>query len=406
MNEIRYAKIVFSILSLIFHVVAFFQFKQKIFDIETLFVNQFYLLLGLSFSLSVILLTIRNNKVILFILLFRALLFFLIGYPLGTDISIELTLLSVLVLEASIYLRLPYNIIYSFIVIFLTILLQRPAFAWYKELPKPPLLGLLTLSMYSSLLVVISSLLQYCINNMIVHIGQNKRLDEAIQLLSNANIGFQKYATLVEEESKINERKRVTRDIHDTIGYTLTNIMMMMEAAVDLSTQSVTDSVKLREIIQRTKEQAQQGLAETRRALRLLRSVEREEAQGLHLIHRLVETFGNATGILIDIDSGNIPWTFGDEIDHVVYRVVQEGLTNALRHGRATQINIHFWLDDSQIRVRIHDNGTGSPKIKKGIGLTGIEERLAPLGGRAVADKVVDGFELTVWIPLTSERQN
>jgi len=405
MKEIRFVKIGFSIIALIFHIIAFYQFKKKIVDFDTHFFLQYCLLLSLSFVLSVLLLCIRNNKGILFLLIFHAALFFLIGYPLGPDITIEFTLLTVLILEASVYLKLPHNIIYSFIVICLTAVLQRPALVWYKIQTKPYLIDILAMSLYASVLVVISSMLQYSVNNMIVYINQNRRLNEVIQQLSNANIGFQEYATLVEEQSKISERKRVTRDIHDTIGYTLTNIIMMMEAAMDLSTHSVTDSVKLREIFQRTKEQAQQGLNETRHALQVLRSVQKDELQGLRLLHRLVETFEKAAGISIDCEYGNIPWTFGNTIDPVIYHVVQEGLTNAFRHGQATKISIRFWLDDSQIRIYIRDNGSGSPDLKKGIGFTGMEERLALISGQMSANNVEGGFELTVSIPLASERK-
>jgi signal transduction histidine kinase len=91
-----------------------------------------------------------------------------------------------------------------------------------------------------------------------------------------------------------------------------------------------------------------------------------------------------------------------EEIDLVLYRMIQEGLTNAFRHGKATLITVRLWIFQSELIVRIHDNGQGSPEIKKGIGLQGMEERIKKIHGRLEAKNVVDGFVVIAWIPLNS----
>ena len=88
------------------------------------------------------------------------------------------------------------------------------------------------------------------------------------------------------------------------------------------------------------------------------------------------------------------------EVDQVVYRMIQEGLTNAFRHGKATLIHVRLWIFQVELIVRIHDNGQGSPEIKKGIGLQGMEERLKKIHGRLEAKNVADGFVVSAWIPL------
>ena len=96
----------------------------------------------------------------------------------------------------------------------------------------------------------------------------------------------------------------------------------------------------------------------------------------------------------------NVPWHFGGEIDTVIYRIVQEGITNAIRHGNATEIAVHLSLDAGQIAVTINDNGSGAKEMIEGIGLTGIKERLRYVDGEVSVGNIRGGFRLCARIPL------
>jgi signal transduction histidine kinase len=113
----------------------------------------------------------------------------------------------------------------------------------------------------------------------------------------------------------------------------------------------------------------------------------------------MVNSFSRATGLDVEVNWGNAPWSFGDDLNAAVYRLIQESMTNAFRHGRATKIQIRFWITDEKLLIVVHDNGRGANEVHPGIGLTGMTERLAPLGGRLVAAGGERGFSVRAEIP-------
>ena len=64
-----------------------------------------------------------------------------------------------------------------------------------------------------------------------------------------------------------------------------------------------------------------------------------------------------------------------------MFSMIQEGMTNSLRHGKASQVRLMFWQTDSELIVNLYDNGKGSDTIREGIGFSGMRERIARLGG-------------------------
>ena len=106
--------------------------------------------------------------------------------------------------------------------------------------------------------------------------------------------------------------------------------------------------------------------------------------------------------MILEYQMGDVPWSFGEDIDLAVYRMVQEGLTNAFNHGKATQIKIQFWRDRPGIGINIHDNGFGSKEMKEGIGMSGMKERIEQLGGWIRSGSTADGFELSAWFPWSA----
>ena len=226
------------------------------------------------------------------------------------------------------------------------------------------------------------------------------RLDKAVSQLIDANIGFQEYAVTASEKSAVNERKRISRDIHDTAVHTFINVIMLAEAAIDLVEPGKD---KLPGILQSLITLAKEAVRDTRQALRELRAIEESSPKGLKAIHQLVKVFEEATGVHVQADFGNLPWEINEEIDQVLYRMIQESLTNAFRHGKATLIQVRLWIFGSELIVRIQDNGQGATEIKKGLGLHGMEERIQKLHGRLEAKNVIGGFEVIAWIPLKTE---
>ena len=226
----------------------------------------------------------------------------------------------------------------------------------------------------------------------------SQRLNQSVLQLTSANVGFQDYATTAEERSSQEERNRITREVHDSIGYSLTNIVVMMEAAQGLIQ---VDPERLRQTLVLARTQAQDALAEVRRTLRALRAASTPRRSARMLLEKLFRTFESATNVSVRVEYRNLFTAPESAIDSVIYRTVQEGLTNAFRHGRATEVMVLFWFDGNGISVSLRDNGVGSQEIKDGIGLRGMRERIEPLGGTVHAGCMDGaGFELRVWVPV------
>lgn len=229
-------------------------------------------------------------------------------------------------------------------------------------------------------------------------------LDTTINQLSKINQDLQQYARTIDEEAISRERNRISREIHDISGYRFTNVIALMDAAISMGGR---DPERLQELCLAARNQARDGLLETRRALRALRADEHHIKHGISAIYKICSVFEQVTDIKITIESGNIPNSFGPDIDMAVYRLVQEALTNAMRHGRATAVSIYFWIHDEILEIVVQDNGIGAQQVVKGIGLSGMEERLASFGGTLETGSVPEGgFRLKAQIPLALNSAN
>lgn len=229
-----------------------------------------------------------------------------------------------------------------------------------------------------------------------------RHLEDTVSNLSQANIGYNDFARLARHQALLEERNRITREIHDDIGYTLTNITMLSEAVMS-SIESGDSSVH--DKIDAIKHQAQTGLYETRRVLRLLRETERKMPRGANALKELFDIYQRATGVLVDVDFLVSNSRLEDSsISLTIYHFVQECLTNAFRHGEATEVHVRFLESDNWLFVTVRDNGFGAPSVTEGIGLQGMKERIAHLGGH-VAYHQDSGFVVTARIPLREKSE-
>jgi signal transduction histidine kinase len=217
-------------------------------------------------------------------------------------------------------------------------------------------------------------------------------LKEGVQQVVQANVGFQEWAASVEQSSTRRERLRITREIHDIVGYTLTNQTMVLQAASMLLDR---DHAKLRELLESAEESARSGLQEVRAALRQLRIGAERPAAFLNRLHQLCRTFEQATEVSVELSGAQTPDMVPPELELVLYRLIQEGLTNSFLHGQASRVSVGLTVDDEGLRVHLADNGSGAEVVTEGIGLTGMRERLAQFGGTLDYSSGPTGF--TVW---------
>jgi signal transduction histidine kinase len=225
-------------------------------------------------------------------------------------------------------------------------------------------------------------------------------LHETNLRLASANIRFQDVATDIELQTADRERSRIAREIHDSLAFTLTNVLALLntnrERANSEGGRIPDELVQAREIIR-------DGLAELRDVLKTLRSDSGERVGGWDAIIRLIKVFRLATGVDVSLTFVNVPVETSRTVEEVLYHVVQEGLTNSFRHGKATAVEVSFAMDAAGgIELTIRDNGTGANETVGGFGLVGIRERVGELGGETrVSTSPGMGFSLKVEIPLT-----
>jgi signal transduction histidine kinase len=386
--------------SLTGHIVALLvtQLGKNSLDLNPNWYEQFLYLWIPMVIFSLTLIIPERNEHLLAILAVRFIFFMMIGLTAGPYKEIELILLCTMIVEAGLYLRYPGSVYVSGAIVVLSLLSQRSIEAWRQQVETITLHDLIAYSFYAILILTCVTIIKTLFIRHESNISLVRNLDESVKQLSSANVDFQQYVILAEKQSAIDERNRITREIHDIVGYTLTNIKMMMEAAVRIFS---TDPEKVLDILDQTREQADNALNETRLALRALRSMRTSELT-YSTINTIAKAFEAATGVVVTIEYGNLPNRIDDDIMLVLYRLIQEGMTNSFRHGRATRIMIVFGYDAGAIHVVIRDNGHGASEITDGIGFSGMRERLSSYHGKLEARNVVNGFELLATIPVTT----
>jgi signal transduction histidine kinase len=226
------------------------------------------------------------------------------------------------------------------------------------------------------------------------------RLNAALLEVTKLNLSYQDYTMNVEAQSMLSERLRLTRDIHDIVGYALTNAIMMMEAGKIMAR---SEPGKLPDFIEMARSNTEQALNQVRDILRNLRRKEIQNVSGPNAIMKMIRVFETATSIKVAIDFGNYAWDLEEQKAFVVYHFIQESMLNAFRHGQANRVDVYFWKDENDLIVNVRDDGAGAKALAEGIGISGMRERLEKVGGKLTFGNTADGFGIAIRIPLGGE---
>jgi len=226
---------------------------------------------------------------------------------------------------------------------------------------------------------------------------ESDRIAESLMEVTRLNLSYQDYSASVEEKSALDERLRLTRDIHDVVGYALTNAIMTMRAA---SLMCEREPGKAPAFLDAARADAEGALGRVRAMLGDLRKREIRIAAGPSSIAKAVRAFKAATGAEVDVDYGNFDWSLGREAAFAASHFVQEGMLNAVSHGKATAIRVSFREDEGVLSVSVKDNGFGAETVEEGIGIAGMRERIAKLGGALEYGSSGPGFSILMRLPI------
>lgn len=198
-----------------------------------------------------------------------------------------------------------------------------------------------------------------------------EKLSKANEDLRIANEQLKEYSKITEKMGETRERNRLAREIHDTLGHTLTGILAGLDACLTTIEMSPQETKKQLEMIA---EVTRRGINEVRRSVNKLRPDALERLNLESAIQKMimdVETMSN-TKVTFETRVANLKFD-ADEED-TIYRVIQESLTNAIRHGKASHVWITIDSVDGEIILTIRDNGIGCVNMKKGFGTRHIVE--------------------------------
>ncbi|WP_410987801.1 sensor histidine kinase [Bacillus cereus] len=224
--------------------------------------------------------------------------------------------------------------------------------------------------------------------------SQNDKMRKDMQRLTKSLHENKEYIKQSEYTFKLEERNRLSQEIHDKIGHSMTGALIQMEAAKRLME---IDKEKSAELLQNAIHISKDGIESIRITLKNMKPP--TEQIGIHRMKLFIEEFTGKNDV-------NIPFVYKGNLDmispiqwKIIGENVTEALTNAMKYADATVISIDIHVLNKMVKVQVKDNGKGVALVKKGLGIMGMEERTASVNGKIIVDGT-SGFSVTMLLPI------
>src|SRR5215210_427859 len=234
--------------------------------------------------------------------------------------------------------------------------------------------------------------------------GRREQAQVLLEDLESANAELRANVARVRELSVSEERARIAREIHDSVGHHLTVINLQLQNAQRFRER---DPAGAWEEVGVARELALEALSEVRRAVRALKPLAVEETTGAGALAALARNL-DGTGIGVSFEVGGEERELAEETELTLYRTMQEGLTNAARHAKARRVETTLTFSEFGVGLTVYDDGHGSEGGPfdgaqaggAGFGLWSLKERVEGLGGTVEwGDRPEGGFALVVGLP-------
>lgn len=224
----------------------------------------------------------------------------------------------------------------------------------------------------------------------------NIQLQTANEQLKEMNEQLKDYAGMREKMGETKERNRIAREIHDTLGHTMTGLSVGIDACIAMIDYSIEGTKKQ---LNQMSQVARKGIDDIRRSVNKLRPDALEHHNLEEALEKLIEDTVLMSNVQIYYNLQVPELKFNTDEEDMIYRVVQEGITNAIRHGKADNIHVNIKKEDKWLILTIQDDGIGCEEIHTGFGLIHIEERIHMLNGE-VSYNGSNGFCIVAKIPI------
>lgn len=196
------------------------------------------------------------------------------------------------------------------------------------------------------------------------------------------------------------ERKRLARELHDETGQALTSILLGLRSIEE----AVADRPEIRESVLALRELVVETLHDVRRLAVELRPKALDDFGLVPALERLAETFSEQTALDVHVQAVLGDERLPREVESALYRIVQEALTNVIKHAQATTVSVVLMKKGEGVAAVIEDDGQGFDPAKAsddGLGLIGMRERIALLGGRVTVESSErGGTTVAVEVPV------
>ncbi|MFC2769633.1 MAG: sensor histidine kinase [Streptococcus gordonii] len=249
-----------------------------------------------------------------------------------------------------------------------------------------------------NIVVFMISLLFYILSA----ITERHRIEEELRMASQANRELNSYLALSEKIAEDRERKRIAREIHDTLGHALTGISAGIDAVkvlVDIDTNRAKEQLNNVSVVVRD------GIRDVRGSLNKMRPGALENNTLKEALIKIIREYEAISNLEIHLryEWDNIDLDIAKE--DIVFRVIQESITNSVRHGHAKTIWVELLEEDEAYVMTIQDDGIGFDELHYGYGLKQMQERLMIIGG-SVHFENRDGFYTHIEIPKIGGRHD
>lgn len=221
------------------------------------------------------------------------------------------------------------------------------------------------------------------------------------EIIRNQKHVLEQYVSQVERITLLEERDRLSKDLHDTMGHSYTSIIMGMET-LRMELKSKEGEQQLDSLLQL----ARNSMEEVRLYLHQL-DLSQESLPLATTLQQLTEEFKKHAKVNVRTRIIGEEYIVSKQSKMILYRSLQESLTNAVRHGHSTEIIVSLHFEPQQIRLDVQDNGCGVEEWKDGFGLTAMKERVSQSQGRVIVySKKGEGTLISCVLPKQVQLAN
>ena len=226
------------------------------------------------------------------------------------------------------------------------------------------------------------------------HYDENRKYSYQLE---ESKVRLELYNRNIENLAQMEERNRISREIHDTIGHKLTATLLQLEAVIRVS-ELKGDTKKMLESVRDNLSNSVDILRKT-----VKKVSGSQDITGINSIKKLVQDFQMSTSVEVSVEIKGMIRKLYPSIELAIYKNIQEAMTNAIRHGMCTEVYIHINYYAHEVEFSVGNNGKSCEEIKMGMGLKGMKERTELIGGRLIIESQKDGFQVKGTIPVEGE---